>query len=75
CYTCRNFSRAYLHHLDKCGEILGAELNSIHNVHYYLHVMNELQVAIEKGSLDDHIDQIYDDWGLTRTAAADISSH
>jgi len=50
-------------------------LNSIHNVHYYLHVMNELQVAIEKGSLDDHIDQIYDDWGLTRTAAADISSH
>ena len=45
CYTCRNFSRAYLHHLDKCGEILGAELNSIHNVHYYLHVMNGLQVS------------------------------
>jgi queuine tRNA-ribosyltransferase len=67
CYTCRNFSRAYLHHLDKCGEILGAELNSIHNVHYYLHVVNGLQSAIEKGSLDDHIAKTYDLWGLPRT--------
>jgi queuine tRNA-ribosyltransferase len=66
CYTCRNFSRAYLHHLDKCGEILGAELNSIHNVHYYLHVMNGLQSAIENGSLDDHIVKIYDEWELPR---------
>jgi queuine tRNA-ribosyltransferase len=73
CYTCRNFSRAYLHHLDKCGEILGAELNSIHNVHYYLHVMNGLQAAIEKGSLDDHIGGIYEEWGLPRAFTGDIS--
>ena len=73
CYTCRNFSRAYLHHLDKCGEILGAELNSIHNVHYYLHVMNGLQAAIEKGSLDDHIGGIYEQWGLPRALTGDIS--
>ena len=73
CYTCRNFSRAYLHHLDKCGEILGAELNSIHNVHYYLHMMNGLQAAIEKGSLDDHIGGIYEEWGLPRAFTGDIS--
>src|SRR5205823_634259 len=36
CYTCRNFSRAYLHHLHRAGEILGAQLNTIHNLHYYL---------------------------------------
>ena len=66
CYTCRNFSRAYLHHLDKCGEILGAELNSIHNIHYYLHLMNGLQAAIEKGALDHHISGIYDGWGILR---------
>lgn len=66
CYTCQNFSRAYLHHLDKCGEILGSELNSIHNVHYYLEVMAGLREAIEKGCLDDHIRDIYEGWGLTR---------
>ena len=73
CYTCRNFSRAYLHHLDKCGEILGSELNSIHNVHYYLHVMNGLQSAIEKGGLDDHIAEMYEGWGLSRDLFQDLS--
>jgi len=63
CYTCQNFSRAYLHHLDKCGEILGSELNSLHNVHYYLELMAGLRVAIEKGCLDDHITDIYEGWG------------
>jgi queuine/archaeosine tRNA-ribosyltransferase len=48
-------------------------LNSIHNVHYYLHVMNGLQAAIEKGSLDDHIDGIYEEWGLPRALTGDIS--
>jgi len=62
CYTCTNFSRAYLHHLDKCGEILGAELNSIHNVHYYLHIMAGLRSAIENGRLDAHIDEVYEGW-------------
>ena len=66
CYTCSNFSRAYLHHLDKCGEILGAELNSIHNVHYYLHIMAGLRSAIENQCLDDHIRQIYEGWQIDR---------
>ena len=63
CYTCSNFSRAYLHHLDKCGEILGAELNSIHNVHYYLHIMAGLREAIEKGTFNDHAREVFDSWG------------
>jgi queuine tRNA-ribosyltransferase len=47
CYACRNFSRAYLHHLQKANEILGARLNTIHNLHYYLGLMQELRAAIE----------------------------
>ena len=66
CYTCQNFSRAYLHHLDKCGEILGAELSSIHNVHYYLEVMTKLRAAIEQGALNDHINETYEGWGVVR---------
>ena len=50
CYTCQNFSRAYLHHLHRCGEILGAQLNTIHNLHYYLQLMQEMRDAIETGS-------------------------
>jgi queuine tRNA-ribosyltransferase len=47
CYGCRNFSRAYLHHLQRANEILGARLNTIHNLHYYLQLMRELREAIE----------------------------
>jgi queuine tRNA-ribosyltransferase len=47
CYCCRNFSRAYLHHLYRAGEILGARLNTIHNLHYYLTLMGEIRAAIE----------------------------
>ena len=47
CYTCRNFSRAYLHHLHRLGEILGARLNTIHNLHYYQQLMREIRAAIE----------------------------
>ncbi len=47
CYACRNFSRAYLYHLQKANEILGARLNTIHNLHYYLQLMQELREAIE----------------------------
>ncbi len=46
CYTCRNFSRAYLHHLQKVNEILGARLNTWHNLHYFLELMRELRAAI-----------------------------
>lgn len=49
CYTCRNFSRAYLHHLHRAGEILGAQLNTIHNLHYYLRLMQEMREAIDAG--------------------------
>ncbi len=50
CYTCQNFSRAYLHHLHRCGEILGAQLNTIHNLHYYLQLMQEMRDAIDAGT-------------------------
>ena len=51
CYTCRNFSRAYLHHLHRANEILGARLNTTHNLHYYLELMAGLREAIAGGSL------------------------
>ena len=50
CYTCRNYSRAYLHHLDRCNEILGARLNTIHNLHYYLGLMKRIRAQIEAGT-------------------------
>lgn len=51
CYTCKNFSRSYLHHMDKCREMLGAQLNTIHNLHYYQTLMADLRRAIEQGTL------------------------
>ncbi len=59
CYTCSNFSRAYLHHLDKCQEMLGAQLNTIHNLHYYQKLMGGLRTAIEQGKFDDFVDMFY----------------
>jgi queuine tRNA-ribosyltransferase len=55
CYTCRHFSRAYLHHLDKCNEILGSQLNTIHNLHYYQQHMAGIRRAISERRLDDFI--------------------
>ncbi|MGI4850014.1 MAG: tRNA guanosine(34) transglycosylase Tgt [Janthinobacterium lividum] len=49
CYACKNFSRAYLHHLHRAGEILGARLNTVHNLHYYLQLMKDMREAIELG--------------------------
>jgi queuine tRNA-ribosyltransferase len=51
CYTCRHFSRAYLHHLDRTGEMLGPRLNTIHNLHYYLTLVAGLREAIAAGKL------------------------
>ena len=51
CYTCRSFSRSYLHHLQRVNEILGARLNTIHNLHYYLTLLTELRQAIAAGTL------------------------
>ena len=59
CYTCKNFSRAYLHHLDKCGEILGSQLNTIHNLHYYQDLMAGLRSALEQGKLSAFVDEFY----------------
>ena len=59
CYTCKNFTRGYLHHLDKCGEILGAQLNTIHNLRYYQTLMQGLRTAIEQGCLDEFAEQFY----------------
>lgn len=50
CSTCRNYSRAYLHHLDRCNEILGARLNTLHNLRYYLQLMARMRAAIEAGT-------------------------
>jgi queuine tRNA-ribosyltransferase len=49
CYTCRNYSRAYLRHLDRCNEILGARLNTIHNLYYYLNLMARIRKALDEG--------------------------
>ena len=54
CYCCTHFSRAYLHHLHRVNEILGARLNTIHNLHYYLSLMRELRIAIAGGRLDEY---------------------
>jgi queuine tRNA-ribosyltransferase len=64
CYTCKNYSRAYLHHLDKCKEILGSQLNTLHNLHFYQKVMQGLREAIEQGKLDDFVKAFYTLRGL-----------
>ncbi|WP_182440084.1 tRNA guanosine(34) transglycosylase Tgt [Colwellia sp. RSH04] len=64
CYTCKNYSRAYLHHLDKCKEILGSQLNTLHNLHFYQRVMQGLRDAIEQGKLDDFVEEFYAVRGL-----------
>lgn len=52
CYTCSGFSRAYLHHLDRCGEMLGPMLTSIHNLHYYLNLMREVRAALDENRFE-----------------------
>ena len=59
CYTCANFSRAYLRHLDRCGEILGPRLNTIHNLHYYQKLMKDIRNAIEQQQFDEFVAEFY----------------
>ena len=59
CYTCRNFSRAYLHHLHRVGEILGAQLGTLHNLHYYQELMRELRAAIAAGTLTSTVSSFH----------------
>lgn len=71
CYTCRNFSRSYLHHLDRCGEMLGAQLNTLHNLRHYQLLMSGLRGAIEAGTLADFVASFYARRGLEPPAPAD----
>lgn len=59
CYTCRNYSRSYLRHLDKCREILSSRLNTIHNLHYYQQLMQDIRSAIEEDRFDDYVEDFY----------------
>ena len=59
CYTCSNFSRSYLYHLDKTNEILGARLNTYHNLHYYQKLMVEIREAIETNQFDNFVEYFY----------------
>ncbi|MBE2893840.1 tRNA guanosine(34) transglycosylase Tgt [Spirabiliibacterium falconis] len=59
CYTCKNYTKSYLHHLDKCGEILGARLNTIHNLRYYQRLMAQLRAAIERSELEQFVQEFY----------------
>ncbi|MBQ8477746.1 MAG: tRNA guanosine(34) transglycosylase Tgt [Succinivibrio sp.] len=63
CYTCRNYSKAYLHHLDKCHELLGAHLNTIHNLHFYENFMNDIRNAIAEDRLEEFAQKFYEVYG------------
>ncbi len=63
CHTCANFSRAYLHHLDRCGEMLGPMLASIHNLHYYVNLMREVREALDAGGFDAYARRFREDRG------------
>jgi len=59
CYTCKNYSRAYLRHLDKCREILGARLNTIHNLYYFQDLMKKIRASIEQNRFTEFADEFY----------------
>lgn len=59
CYTCQHYSRAYLKHLDKCGEMLGGRLNTIHNLNYYHRLMRNMREAIKAGQFTRFYDEFY----------------
>ncbi|MAE40374.1 MAG: tRNA guanosine(34) transglycosylase Tgt [Psychrobacter sp.] len=59
CYTCQNFSRAYLYHLNKCKEMLGAQLATIHNLRYYQRLMAGIRDAIEADTFDEFVSEFY----------------
>ena len=66
CYTCSHFSRAYLHHLDRCNEMLGAHLHTLHNLHYYLGLMAGLRAAIDSGTFAPFVSGLFSAWGIPR---------
>lgn len=64
CYTCRNFTRAYLYHLEKCGEMLAAMLGTIHNLRYYQRLMQGIRDALEGGAFEAFVTDFYARRGL-----------
>ena len=64
CYTCKNFSRSYLHHLDKCNEMLGATLNTIHNLRYYQRIMADMRKSLSENTFDEFLNEFYGRQGL-----------
>jgi queuine tRNA-ribosyltransferase len=58
CYTCKNFSKSYLHHLQRIDEMLGAHLNTVHNLHFYQSLMKGLRSAIEADQLDTYVSDL-----------------
>jgi len=62
CYTCTNFSRSYLFHLDKTKEVLGSTLNTIHNVHFYLNLMKQIRDSIKQHKFNAFVDKCRDTW-------------
>ncbi|QNS02079.1 MAG: tRNA guanosine(34) transglycosylase Tgt [Buchnera aphidicola (Pentalonia nigronervosa)] len=66
CYTCQNYTRAYLHHLDACKETLGLRLNTIHNLHYYQTLMLNIRTAIKQKKFNQFIDNFYDQKNIIR---------
>ncbi|KJY91064.1 tRNA-guanine(34) transglycosylase [Pseudoalteromonas piscicida] len=72
CHTCKNYSRAYLHHLDKCNEILGARLNTIHNLRYYQRLMEGMRNALSEGKFDEFVEDFYARRGIAVPELADV---
>jgi queuine tRNA-ribosyltransferase len=68
CYTCQNFTRSYLHHLDKCKEMLGGQLNTIHNLRYYQRHMQSIRDAIATNTLADYAREFYVAQGIEESA-------
>ena len=66
CYTCQNFSRAYLHHLFKCNEMLSAQLGTIHNLRYYQRLMADIRQSIEDDKFDAFVDTFYQQQNLPK---------
>jgi queuine tRNA-ribosyltransferase len=71
CYTCKNYTKAYLHHLHRCGELLGAQLNTLHNLHYYLQLMQQMRDAISQNKFQEFKKNFYThrtskDWNFNK---------
>ncbi|MCJ8161942.1 tRNA guanosine(34) transglycosylase Tgt [Acinetobacter zhairhuonensis] len=64
CYTCKNFTRAYLFHLEKCGEMLGSMLGTIHNLRYYQRFTQDIRNALDNGTFDAFVEDFYQRRGL-----------